>query len=226
MLVCGDADAAIRALFRVATGLHTHAIRLDLTDLAEQLGDYRAEAAEAASGSVRADWFATHPFSPVRLRAVQLFQEHGPELSRRDALEDATHQLLAVMDPSYLEERSEEAELMRRVLFAAGALVAAASGDLGADEIAAMNRFFGEGRFGASVNLAALRADLGRRLSDCVARVPLARRAQVLRDLCVVATADGRCDEAELAVVLDVADGLGVERRVAQLTLGVAATLD
>lgn len=226
VLACGDADAAIRALFRVASGLRGTAVRLDLTDLAEQLGDYQAEAAAGSEGVARADWFATHPFSPVRLRAVQLLHEAATHPAQRDTLEDDTHQLLAVMDPSYLEEKSDEAEHMRRVLFAGGALVAAANGDLSADEVAAMNRFFGEGRFSTATRVEALAADMPRRVADCVARVPAPRRAQVLRDLCVVATADGRCDLAERQVILGIADGLQVDRRVVEVTLGVAATLD
>jgi hypothetical protein len=229
VLCAGDVDASTRALFRVATGIRGDAVRMHVDDLLAQMGDMRDEIARAELSRSRADWFSTHPFSPLRLRAVQLFAGsalfagHGLD---RDALEEETHALLSLMDPSYLEEESDEAVWMRRLLFAGGAAVAAASGGLAEEEIAVMRRFFGEARFGPDVRVDALRADLDRRAADVRERVPALRRAQVLRDLCLVALADGRADRAERAVILGLADRAGVDRRVVEQALGARVALD
>mgnify|MGYP003956818547 FL=1 len=48
-------------------------------------------------------------------------------------------------------------------------------------------------------------ADLPGRIERVRAGVPPLRRAQVLRDLCVIARADGQVSEAEMAVIKDIA---------------------
>ena len=59
-----------------------------------------------------------------------------------------------------------------------------------------------------------IRADLPSR-SDMVNRiVPPLRRAQVIRDLCVIACADGRIDEAKLTVILEIARTVRVDETV------------
>lgn len=97
---------------------------------------------------------------------------------------------MGLMQPTYLDEKSDTAEAMRRLLRAGGVRVAAASGGISAEEIAQLETFFGEGSFSGKLNVDALSRDVERRAREVREVVPPLRRMQVLRDLCLIALAD------------------------------------
>src|SRR5439155_1128670 len=82
-----------------------------------------------------------------------------------------------------------EAKLMRRLLFVGGVMIAATSGDVSREEIVALETLLGPGA-ADHINVDAVRADLPLRIAAVKDRVPPLRRAQVVRDLCVIAGVD------------------------------------
>lgn len=183
----------------------------------------------AGDDQVRAEWFTTHPFSPLRLHAAHAFTRSALYGSAGglsdDALEGEVQGFMSLMEPTYLEEKSEEAELMRRLLLAGGLLVASAEGDITDTEFEALERFFGKGST-ANLRLDALRRDLDRRVRELKERVPPLRRSQVVRDLCVVALADGHAGPAERSLLASIAEGALVPAQVVEQALAQPAALD
>jgi hypothetical protein len=57
-----------------------------------------------------------------------------------------------------------------------------------------------------------IRADLPRRIASFKEVVPPLRRAQVVRDLCVIARADGKVTDGEVQVLYAIADAVEVDR--------------
>ena len=106
---------------------------------------------------------------------------------------------------------------------ARGVLVAAATDGIGEEEVAALEHFLGEGQIPRELNPDALREDLDRRIEFALDRVPPLKCAQVIRDLCVIAMADGRADEEELAVIREIAEALHVDPMVVEQTLNEAS---
>ena len=220
----GALDPAASALFKLASGLRGDRVRVRVDQFLAQVGDLRTEAARAAKAdeSPRSDWFATHPFSPLRLQAAQLFagcELMSPGGIARARLEAEVQDLMLLMQPSYLREHSDVAETMRRVLLAGGVAVAVATGDLEEKAIAALEKLLGPGSLPAELKPEVLRDALPRRLDDMRATVPLLRRAQVIRDLCVIARADGRLDDAEVRVIRDIAQSVAVDESMVERTL-------
>jgi tellurite resistance protein len=115
------------------------------------------------------------------------------------------------MEPSYLEGRTEAAEAMRRLLFAAAVTVAHASGSISEAEIEAFEGLFGAGAFRDTLDLARLEAELSTRIEQVKAKTSLPQRIQVLRDLCLVARADGRTAPKQQALLETIAAALEVE---------------
>ena len=70
----GGLEPAARALFKLASGLTGDRVRVNIDQFLAQVGDLRREGeAEAVEAQARrGDWFATHPFSPLRRKAVEL----------------------------------------------------------------------------------------------------------------------------------------------------------
>jgi Zn-dependent protease with chaperone function/tellurite resistance protein len=229
-LVCaGKLDPAARTLFKLASGLHTDVVKMSADALLSQALDIREEIrrANTANATPSNEWFATHPFSPLRLRAAKAFSDStqfGGTRAMND-VEAEVAELMSLMEPTYLQEKSEPAELMRRLLLAGAVAVANASGGISADEKKVIDRFFGAGS-ADSFNAKALTADLERRTNDVKARVPKTKQIQVLRDLCLVALADGNADDAERTVLYSVAKGLEVGVDVIERTLAQPPMLD
>jgi tellurite resistance protein len=217
LLCAGALEGAARALLKLTSGLSKVTLRLD--EFLAQAGDLEIEA-KGGNG----DWFATHPFSPLRLRVAKLFADS--ELFReggepRDQLEAGVAELMSIMEPSYLSDASDGAKAMRRLLFAGGVVVAAATDGISDVEIEALEKLLGVGALDSKLNVNAVREDLPRRIEDVRELVGPLKRAQVVRDLCVIALADGNADQSELRVLRAIAEQLGVDATLVDRTVGV-----
>ena len=213
---CGSIDPAARCLFRLASGLRSSVVQIRVEAFLSQLGELREEGERLrkADGPAQGEWFSTHPFSPLRLRAAQLFAES--ELMRsggisREHLEAQVQELLGLMSPNYLQEKSETAEAMRRLLFAAGAGLAAASGRISKKTLEALEELLGAGSVPSELKPEVIREDLPNRIAQFKELVPPLRRAQVIRDLCLLARADGKISDPELSLIEEIARAVEVD---------------
>ena len=218
-----DLNGVAKALFKLASGLGDRLIEFNLQDFLGQVDEMQVEQGEPGQGAPNEDWFATHPFSPLRVKALELFHRSAlatPDGMAKEDLEVAVQGLMSLMEPSYLEGRTSVAETMRRALFAAAICVAVADGDISEPEIETFEQFFGKGSFTDKLSIEKLRGELPARLKQLKEDASVPQRMQVLRDLCLVARAEGRTSGAERRVLDEVADGLGVPRRVHLSNLG------
>lgn len=232
-LACAGAfEPAARALFKLASGLRGGRVKVDIDKFVEQATDFRREVERTGRGDepLRADWFASHPFSPLRVRALQLAAKSelmpgagGMPLAE---LEAETEELMSLMQPSYLKGDTEAAEAMRRLLFAGAVLIAYSSGHPEKAALGALESLLGTGSVPDGVDPAQIRTDLPRRIARVRETVPVLRRAQVLRDLCVIARSEGRIDERERGIIHEIADGIGVDRSVIGCTMAAAPVMD
>ena len=216
VICAGGIEPAARALFKLASGLRGGRVQVRIDQFLSQVADLKEEASLMApqDDRMRADWFSTHPFSPLRLRAADLFARSELVIkggTPRADLEAQVADLMILMQPSYLHERSGVAEAMRRLLFAGGVAIASASGKVKEEEIEELERLLGPGSVPPEVKPEVIRDDLPSRLEDVRRNVPPLRRAQVLRDLCVIARADGRVEPEELRVIRDIAAAIEVD---------------
>ncbi len=231
-LACaGDLQAAGRALFKLASGLSGQRVRFRVDQFLSQAGDLRTENERVSKGDTpaRSDWFSTHPFSPLRLVAVQLAAESDlfrAEGRLLDEVEAEIHEIMRVMEPGYLQERSAEAEAMRRLLFAGGVAIATASGDIDAKGLEALEGLIGPGSVSSALKVDAVVADLDKRAQAVREQVAPLRRSQVMRDLCIVARASGDVSDAELAVMMHIAEAIEVDANVVVCTTCEGPGLD
>jgi tellurite resistance protein len=130
------------------------------------------------------------------------------------------------MDPNYLQERSEVAEAMRRLLFSGSVLIATASGKVDEKALETLGKLLGPGAAPRTVDPAPVREHLPERIARANEVVPLLRRAQVIRDLCTVARADNHTSAAEMQVIYDLAKALGVDHSLVQCSVEAATDLD
>ena len=223
MVCAGGLEAAARGLFKLASGLRGGRVRIVIEQFLAQAGDLREEVGRMARAEepARTDWFATHPFSPLRLRAAELCARSElmtPGGMPRADLEAQVQELMVLMEPSYLHEKTDVAETMRRLLLAGAVLIAASSGAIEEKAIRALEGLLGPGAVPPVLNPEALRADLPARIDATKRTVPPLRRAQVIRDLCVIARADDHVDDKEMKLLFDIAAAVEVDRDLVRCT--------
>jgi len=208
-----DLECVARSLFKLASGLKGENITFDLEEFLHQIDDMVAEGGTPGITPPMEDWFSTHPFSPLRVRALKLFDESEYErekgMSKRD-LEIAIQGLMSLMEPSYIEGKTEAATHMRRLLYAGAIAVAQAGDGLSDEEIAIFEQFFGPGEFSSSLDLERLISDLPNRTKKVRDHTTGLQRMQVLRDLCLVARASGEVTPEELVVLEKIASEVGI----------------
>jgi tellurite resistance protein len=224
-----DLQSVGRALFRLTSGLSDEVISFDLDEFLEQLDDMQAVDAEPGQGAPTADWFSTHPFSPLRVRALKLF--HQSEFATDGKmpaaeLEVGVQRLLALMEPNYLEGKTDTAETMRRLFFAAALVIANASDGISEEEIQVFEQFVGEGSYTGKVDLEQLENELPERVQKTVEVTSPTQRMRVLQDLAFVSRADGHPDAAERAVMLRLARDLEVHDLFVDQCLACSMELD
>lgn len=216
-----DMDAVAGALFRLASGLRTDVVKVDLAALTRQVDDYALELSTPDQRTDMSDWFSTHPFSPLRVKALSHYA--ASELATPGGtsvadLEAHVALVMALMEPSYLDEKTDTAELMRRTLFSGAIAVADADGTISDAEIAVFEKFFGQRTFTERLDVAAIQEDLERRLREVNERVPPPRRVQIVRDLCIVVRADGLINARGREVLIDIARALDVPEAIIDQT--------
>ncbi len=231
MVCAGTLEGAARSLFKLSSGLREAPNDASITAFLDQAAELFREAKSATSADQynHDDWMSSHPFSPIRLKAAEAFVKSEAFVSGGTPLqqvEEEVGDLMALMEASYLEEDSVGAEAMRRLLFAAGAVVAGASNGVSKDEIKVLESLLGPGSMPRRINPELLREYLGERIAAVVDKVRPARRALVIRDLASIARADGHVDAAELAVMHEVARELGVRPGVVEAAIAAPTDLD
>ena len=210
-----DLNGVGRSLFKLASGLSDRIIQFDLDEFLNQVDEMQIEGEEIGQTGPREDWFSTHPFSPLRVKALTQF--HASELMQKggvdvENLEIGVHRIMSLMAPSYLESPSEAAKAMRLLLFAGAVAVINADGNITKEEITTFEKFLGKGEFGIGLNLERIVEVLPDRIERANELTRVTQRMQVMRDLCVISKADGKATDLERNVLNEIADGLEVPR--------------
>ena len=224
-----DFPAVASALFKLSSGLTSDLIQFDLDDFLAQVDEMQTVDAEPGDGSPKGDWFSTHPFSPLRVKALQHF--HNSTFLKKtgiskDQLEINVQGLMGLMEPSYLEGKTEVAESMRRLLFAGAIAIADASGGISDKEIEVFDQFFGDHSLSDNLNIEKLKQSIERRAKDVVNVASHSQRAHLIRDLALVAKADKRVSKSERKQLFKIAALLDVANEIVEGALSFEAELD
>jgi len=234
-LVCaGSAEAGARGFFKLASGLSSAHVKTDLEAYAQQI-ESLASAPEARqkprNDDDTLDCFSTHPYSPLRVRAVVAFAEsvtfrelcgQGSGRFAMDDVEDIIERDLVLMEPGYLEEKDEDSLFLRRLLYCAAVAVAASDGEVHEAEVKAVRRLVGHDEMWSGVDVGSCQKELEEKLVTAD-RQPFFRRVQLVQHLTIVAAADGQVKPEELAEMGRIATRLGVGPAVVEQTLAAAA---
>lgn len=224
-----DLQGVGRALFRLSSGLSNDVINFNLEEFLAQVDDMQVVDAKPGQGAPTADWFSTHPFSPLRVHALKLF--HESEFMRDGGsstaeLEVAVQRLMALMEPNYLEGKTDTAEAMRRLFFAAALVIADVSGGISPAEIKVFEEFAGAGSYSENLDLEKLAKELPERIRKVAEITSPTQRMRILQDLSIVARADYDLMQTARRKLEELARALGVATLFVDQCLGCEVDLD
>lgn len=235
MICCGDFDVAANTFFKLSSGITSAQFQFNLKDYLAQLEDLQGEVSGQEADPQ--DWFSTHPFNPMRLKALEVFiqgqayhQLTGKTGGRltSDQVENAVSELMKIMEPTYLQDTGDIGTKARRFLLAAGFLVVGANGVIVHAEVNALACVVG-----AQVSPDEIREMFSRPIpevrelvqslsKDLTALMTGVQKLQLVRDLIVISYADGAIDEAEINCLVWLCEALGVDPRFIEQVLSSA----
>lgn len=212
-----DMDSVARALFRLASGVTSNkVVQFDLQEFLQQVDDMVAVDSEPGEGAPMQDWFSTHPFSPLRVKTLQHF--HNSELmlpsggTSKSELEVQVVDVMRLMEPNYMEGKTDTTKAMRRTFIAGAVAIAIADGKFDDSEQAVFKQFVDDELNIDRLNPERLKEVLPKRLADTQRMASTAQRMQLIRDLCLIARADDTVTASELEALHEIADGLAIPR--------------
>lgn len=235
MICCRDFDVAANTFFKLSSGITTSAFQFNVKDYLAQLEDLRSEVLEQESDPQ--DWFSTHPFNPMRLKALEVFTRSQPyhqligaaggELDS-EQLENEVSELMKMMEPTYLKDSGDAGAKARRYLLTAGYVVAAANGVIERSEVNALASVLGaqvspeEVRQVFSRPVGEVREEVASLSKDLTALMTGVQKLQLLRDMIIIAYADGSVDQAEVNCLVWLCESLNVDPRFIEQVLVAA----
>ena len=208
-----DMDAVARALFKLSSGLTSKVVEFSLDDFVAQADDMQIADQEPGAGAPQSDWFSTHPFSPLRVKALKLFEQselYTDGNGSKVDLEMGVQSVMSLMEPSYLEAKTDTAESMRRLLFAGLISVADAHNGISKQELDVFSKFFGKYAFSDKLDIEKIKQTLPIRIKEVNEKATETQAMQVLRDMCLMAQADGGIHNEERSELESIATALHI----------------
>lgn len=236
LLCIEDPSAAASGFFKLASGLSSEHIQIDLDALADQVDSMasapaaRADPRDVVDDSL--DCFSTHPYNPLRLRALSAFRRsqafydatsQAKEGITSDELEALIDRDMAMMEPTYLQEKSSNSSLMRDLLLTAGLFVARANHEVVPQEIDALRAMLGADTVHMRLDVDRTIEGLDKAIERVKGAVPVTERLRLVQHLTIIASADGTVDDLEYAAMAHVATELEVPATIIDETLRGAA---
>ena len=133
---------------------------------------------------------------------------------------------MQLMEPGYLEGKSRSARAMRDLFIAGAILIAEAHRGITEKERAVLKGFLGEAYAIDKLDSARLATLLPQRITDVKNETAYSQRMQVMRDLCLVASADKPVATQEVLVLNRIAVGLDVPLSFVEQSLDIPSDLD
>ena len=225
-----DLQSVVRALFKLASGLRDErVVQFSLDEFLRQVDDMLAFGEQPGQGAPMQDWFLTHPFSPLRVKALTHFDQsvlmRTGGIAESD-LEDQVRQIMGLMEPDYLKGKTEATRAMRNLFLAAAIAIAEVFEGISDSERKVLKSFLEEGYALEKLDSERLREVLPRRIKAAREQASLAQRMQVVRDLCLVARAERPVAAVERELLEETARGLEVSRDFVAQCLEASAELD
>ncbi|GAL62825.1 M48 family metallopeptidase [Algibacter lectus] len=218
LLCCQDFEAVGRTFFKLSSGVTTDSLDFQLNAYIEQFVDLEEVLNDANHDP--SDWYSSHPFSPLRIKALELFNksetyaEFNPNITgeiTEEAMEVEIKRIMSLMEPENLDDESEHSEKIQRLMFLGGYLISNADGVVDDSEIQALSSIVAPKIFAnCMMTIKGLTEDemideVQQLTKDLDIVLSVMQKLNILRDLSIISYADGEIDDSEINVLHNLA---------------------
>ena len=228
LVCCGSIDIAASAMFRTLSGLSIPDLKIGPDDFTEQWDHLMSEVAE---GGDEDHWQMTHPFPPLRMKAMMLFWTSDSDLlakSDNDAsmtiaqADKQIQQLLATMDPLSRERRDMADPILEDFLLWGGLYIACANGKIIKSEIRQLKVVASEQKVHEAIEAGGVSKKLCKtRFTEAIDRRHERLKAmeinRILQGMLQIAFADGEIDSFEQEAFKELSGMLGIDATASDL---------
>ncbi|VAW74200.1 hypothetical protein MNBD_GAMMA12-2906 [hydrothermal vent metagenome] len=232
LLCCRDFNAVAKAFFKLSSGVTVDHLAFQLDEYIDQFKDLEGEMGEDSVDP--RDWYSTHPFSPLRIKALDFFQksetynrligQEGGSISEDD-MEDTIKDFMSMMEPSYLQEDSEVGSKSQEFLFLGGWLISASNDEIEESEIESLKTLISEEVFNKMLpevnekNMDELYELIQPSTEALNMHLPLVSKLNMIEQLSIVTYADGSIDDCEIEVLYNLCRFLEIDPSFADQVL-------
>ena len=224
MVCCRNFPAAASSFFKLSCGVTGSRVKFSLDDYLKQLNELEGELSKDDDPEA---WYSTHPFSPLRIKALDVFvrsktyheligQKPPKGSVSDDKTEKALAELLAMMEPSWLSGDTDVKAKARRFAMSAGYYIARINGVVDDREKEALLQVMGEEADPkqleeyAGMEHGKLKTEVEKLAKELQHLLDMGPRMQMIQDLTIITYADGELEDSELACLYDLADRLEI----------------
>lgn len=218
LLCCQNFEAVGRTFFKLSSGVTTDSLDFQLNSYIEQFVDLEEVLNDANHDP--SDWYSSHPFSPLRIKALELFNKSETYAAFNDtitseiteeAMEVEIKRIMSLMEPENLEEEGEHSEKIQRLMFLGGYLISNADGVVDDSEIQALSSIVAPKIFAnCMMTIKGLTEDemiseVQELTHNLHIVLSVMQKLNILRDLSIISYADGHIDDSEVNVLYNLA---------------------
>ncbi len=213
-LLCSrDFKSASQAFFKLSSGITSSTFNFTVSEYMEQYSDLVKYIQESSADKME-EFYSSHPLSPIRLRALDLFSQSAVfrELGGKsandslafDQMESEIRAFMSMMEPDYLDDKSELAAQICEFIFNTGVMVAKSDGQVDPSECEALGQLLRTGDPSAQVQAALALSDdeIIQRIVTSAKKInfelPPVKRLNIIRDIFSIACADGQLAPGEI----------------------------
>lgn len=218
LLCCQNFEAVGRTFFKLSSGVTTDSLDFQLNAYIEQFVDLEEVLNDANHDP--SDWYSSHPFSPLRIKALELFNKSETYAAfnksitgeiTEEAMELEIKRIMSLMEPENLEDNSEHSEKIQRLMFLGGYLISKADGVVDEAEIQALSSIVSPKVFAnCMMTIKGLTEqeminEVQELTQDLDIVLSVMQKLNILRDLSIISYADGHIDDREVHVLYNLA---------------------
>ncbi len=224
LICCGSYEAACTANFKLSSGVTTEDLCFNLQDYVNQYIDIETEM-KTGDGNPE-DFYLTHPISPMRVMALDLFYRSETyckhfathlqaELTEQE-METKIAGFMKLMEPSYLWDKSEISMKIKEFIFLASMAVSCADGEMEEAELKIISQILPEDqhlevmeKIKGWSNEMMLNA-VAEQAEKILPHLNYATMCNIVRDLVLLSVADGEFEGSEHQVLEKICQALTV----------------
>ncbi len=218
LLCCNDFEVAAKTFFKLSSGVTSDSLDFKLNEYIKQFVDL--EQVLNDSDQDPSDWYSSHPFSPLRIKALELFnksetfKEFNPSAQAEiteDQMENEIKKIMSLMEPEYLNSKTAFGAKIQRFMFLGGYMITIADGVIEDSELQALNSIVNPEVFASCMlSISELSAneiisELQSLAGELNLSLSVMQKLNILRDLSIISYSDGSIDKTEVNVLYNLA---------------------